>query len=179
MVIATTAARAETPLPSRRANLDSERLRAYRENLEFYEGRQWTQAQRRRERRLTFNYARTIIEKTASYTMSGVASVVDPEDGSTEGAERARRMEQALRDVADANALDQLDFDNEIDCSVLGDAAYKVTWDAAEERVRVSAPDVQGGYSPGRWPTTPRASGAWPHATRWKPPRLRRSSAPR
>ncbi len=147
MVIATTPPRADTPLPQQLTTLDSERMRAYRGNLEFYEGRQWTESQRRRDRRLTFNYARTIIEKTASYTMSGLTSVVDPEDGSPEAAEAAHRSEQALRDVYDANALDQLDFDNEIDCSVLGDAAYKVTWDAVEERVRISAPDVQGLYA--------------------------------
>ncbi|MCH7484442.1 MAG: phage portal protein [Chloroflexi bacterium] len=147
MVIATTPPRADVPLPQQLTTLDSERMRAYRGNLEFYEGRQWTESQRRRERRLTFNYARTIVEKTASYTMSGLASVVDPADGSPEAAEASRRSEQALRDVYDANALDQLDFDNEIDCSVLGDAAYKVTWDAVEERVRVSAPDVQGLYA--------------------------------
>src|SRR3972149_1260932 len=61
-----------------------------------------------------------------------------------------RHAERALREVHDANNLDQLDFDNEIDCSVLGDAAYKVTWDPQEERVRVSAPDVQGLYA--WWP---------------------------
>ena len=85
MVIATTP-RADTPLPQRLTTLDSERLRAYRGNLEFYEGLQWTESQRRRDRRLTFNYARTIIEKTASYTMSGLTSVVDPADGSPEAA---------------------------------------------------------------------------------------------
>ncbi len=118
MVIATTPARAEVPLPQQLTTLDSERLRAYRGNLEFYEERQWTESQRRRDRRLTFNYARTIIEKTASYTMSGLRSLVDPDDGSEEAAEAARRAERALRDVYDANLLDQLDFDNEIDCCV-------------------------------------------------------------
>ena len=145
MVIPTAQLQAAVPLPHRLTTLDSERMRAYRGNLEFYEGRQWTESQQRRDRRLTFSYALTIIEKTASYTMSGLTSVVDPADGSPEAAEAARRSEQALREVYDANALDQLDFDNEIDCSVLGDAAYKVTWDAAEERVRISAPDVRSG----------------------------------
>jgi hypothetical protein len=162
VVIAATPANA--PLPQQLTTLDSDRMRAYRGNLEFYEGRQWTESQRRRERRLTFNYARTIIEKTASYTMSGVASVVDPADGSPEAAEAARRTEQALRDVYDANALDQLDFDNEIDCSVLGDAAYKVTWDAAEGRVRVSAPDVQGLYA---WWAADDPSRVWRVASRY------------
>ena len=118
MVIATTQVQADVPLPQRLTTLDSERMRAYRGNLEFYEGRQWTESQQRRDRRLTFNYARTIIEKTASYTMSGLTSVVDPADGSPEAAEAALRSEQALREVYDANALDQLDFDNEIDCCV-------------------------------------------------------------
>ena len=164
MVIATTQARADVPLPQRLTTLDSERMRAYRGNLEFYEGRQWTESQRRRDRRLTFNYARTIIEKTASYTMSGLASVVDPADGSPEAAEASRRAEQALRDVYEANALDQLDFDNEIDCSVLGDAAYKVTWDAVEERVRVSAPDVQGLFA---WWLADDPSRVWRVASRY------------
>jgi hypothetical protein len=125
--------------------LDRSRLQGYRENLEFYQGRQWgAPLSRRRERRLTFNYAKTMVEKTASYTMSGLGFAVDPEDGSEAGAQRARRAEQALRQVYEENALDQLDFDNEIDCSVLGDAAYKVAWDAAGKRVHVSAPDVQG-----------------------------------
>jgi hypothetical protein len=132
------------PLPQQLARADSERLRRYREHLEFYQGKQWLEPQRRRDRRLTFNYARTVIEKTASYTMSGVSFAVDAEDGSGETQERARRAEAALREVYESNALDQLDFDNEIDCSVLGDAAYKVTWDAVAKRVRMTAPDVQG-----------------------------------
>ena len=81
------------------ARMDAGRLRAYRENLEFYQGRQWLDPVRRRDRRLTLNYAKTVIEKTASYTMSGVSVVVDPEDGSPEAAARARRAEQALQEV--------------------------------------------------------------------------------
>ncbi len=135
------------PLPQQLARRDMSRLRAYRENLDFYHGAQWLEPRRRRERRLTFNYAKTIVEKTASYVIAGYSSLVDPADGSPEELERARRVESALRKVHEANNLDQLDFDNEIDCSVLGDAAYKVTWDAREELVRVSAPDVQGLYA--------------------------------
>src|SRR3989337_2381554 len=68
------------PLPQQLPRLDVGRLRSYRENLEFYQGRQWLEPQRRRERRLTFNYAKAVIDKTASYIMSGVSFVVDPED---------------------------------------------------------------------------------------------------
>jgi len=133
----------QLPLPQQLLRLDLSRLRDYRDNLEFYQGQQWLEP-RRRERRLTFNYAKAIIDKAASYVMSGLTFVVDPLDSSPETAERARQAEAALREVYDSNNLDQLDFDNEIDCSILGDAAYKVTWDPSERRVRVETPDVQG-----------------------------------
>src|SRR5438309_116734 len=121
-------------------------------------GRQMADPTRRRERRLTLNYAKAVIEKTASYTMSGLSFVVDPEDGSAEAAARARRAERALREIQEANNLEQLEFDNEIDCSVLGDAAYKVTWDGAEKRVLVTAPDVQGLFV---WPWGDDSSRLW------------------
>ena len=69
---------------------------------------------------------------------------MDPVDASPEAAERAAGAERALLEVYEANQLAQLDFDTEMDTAVLGDGAFKVTWDAAERRVRVSAPDVQG-----------------------------------
>jgi hypothetical protein len=133
-------------LPQQIARMDTSRLRGYADLLTFYQGNQWPGGTRRRERRLTFNYAKTFIEKTVSYLMSGMHSVVDPEDGSPEANERARQAERALREVADQNNLAQLDFDTEIDAAVLGDAAYKVIWDPIERRVRVSSPDVQGLY---------------------------------
>ena len=151
------------PLPQQLAQCDSARLRAYRENLDFYHGQQWADV-RRRDRRLTFNYARAMIEKAASYTMSGASFVVDPSDASPEAHESARRAEQAVRDVYEANGLDQLDFDNEVDCSVLGDAAYKVIWDEAARRVRVTAPDVQGLFV---WPHAGDHSRYWKVASRY------------
>lgn len=134
------------PFPQQLLRMDLARLRAYRDNLDFYQGSQWPEPQRRRERRLTFNYAKTLIDKSASFVMTGLSFAVDPVDGSPEAAEAARRAEAALREVYEANNLEQLDFDTEVDCSVLGDAALKVTWDPLERRVRVSAPDVQGLY---------------------------------
>jgi hypothetical protein len=145
--------------------LDGARLRAYRENLAFYQGEQWAGGQRRRERRLVFNYARTLIEKVASYLMSGVSFVVDEHDASPEARERARRAEAALREVYEANNLAQLDFDSEIDAAVLGDGAYKVTWDPDERRVRVSAPDVQGIYA---WWLADDVSRVWRVASRYQ-----------
>jgi hypothetical protein len=133
-------------LPQQLRQMDGDRLRRYAENLAFYNGEQWPPMVRRQSRRLVFNYAKAIVDKTASYLMSGLNFAVDPaDDGPTpEAAARASDAERALAQVYDANALDQLDFDTEIDASILGDGAYKVTWDAAERRVRVTAPDVQG-----------------------------------
>ncbi len=131
-------------LPQQIARMDGPRLRAYAENLAFYQGEQWTGSPRRRQRHLTFNYAKALVDKTTSYLMSGMHVAVDPQDASPEANERARRTEKALAEVHDQNQLDQLDFDTELDAAVLGDGAFKVTWDTAERRVRVSAPDVQG-----------------------------------
>jgi hypothetical protein len=135
-----------TTLPQQLVRMDTGRLQAYSELLSFYKGDQWPGTTRRRDRRLTFNYAKAFVEKTVAYLMTGMHSVVDPEDSSPEENERARQAERALRDVYEQNNLAQLDFDTEIDAAVLGDGAYKVTWDADEQRVRVSAPDVQGLY---------------------------------
>ena len=134
---------AEAPLPLQLQEMDHERLARYRENLAFYEGRQWPGRHRRGERRLTFNYARAFVDKVTSYLLTGATVQVEGGD-SADGRARARAAEQALREVESANALAQLDYETELDCAVLGDACYKVTWDAAAGAVRITAPDVQG-----------------------------------
>ncbi|HLE02175.1 MAG TPA: phage portal protein [Dehalococcoidia bacterium] len=136
----------EIPFPQKLARLDLERLRAYQENLDFYNGHQWPSRTRpRRERQLTFNYARVFTEKVTSYLMSGVSLVVEPWDSSPPARERALRAEVSLRQVAEENSLEGLDFDTEMDCAILGDGGYKVTWDGGQ--VRITAPDVQGLYA--------------------------------
>lgn len=127
--------------------MDLDRLRAYQENLAFYNGEQWPGGSRRRERRLTLNYAKVFIDKVTSYLMSSLDFAVEPEDPSPQARERAKRAEEALYNVYEANNLELLDFDTEIDTAILGDGCYKVTWDPRERQVRVSAPDVQGIYA--------------------------------
>ncbi len=156
---------ARASLPQQIERLDTERMRRYTENLAFFQGKQWTEPQRRRERRVTFNYAKTVIEKTASYTMSGLSFVVDPEDSSPEALDRARRTEAALRHAYADCGLDLLDFEAEIDCSVLGDGAYRVIWDADERRIRVSTPDVQGLYA---WQSAGDPGRFWRVASKYK-----------
>ncbi len=155
----------ELPIPQQLQRRDADRLRRYADNLAFYQGDQWPRSSRRRDRRLVFNYARALVDKSASYLMAGFGSVVDPEDASPEEAERARRAERALAEVYDANNLAQLDFDTEVDAAVLGDAAFKVTWDPLERRVRVSSPDVQGLFA---WWLGDDVSRVWRVASRYQ-----------
>ena len=116
------------------------------------------------EKRLTFNYARVVVDKIASYLMSGVKFVIDPGEDNAPGREKARRAEAALQQVYDANGLEQLDFETEVDCAVLGDAVYKVIWDTETAGVRVTAPDVQGIYA---WQGGDDASRVWRIASRY------------
>ena len=131
-------------IPQQISRMDLDRMRVYRENLDFYNGLQWPGGYRRRERQITFNYAKVFIDKVTSYLMSGLNFSVEPRDTTPEARERARGAEEALYRVYDANNLEQLDFDTELDTAILGDGCFKVTWDPQEHRVRVSAPDVQG-----------------------------------
>lgn len=152
-------------LPEQIRRMDGERLRAYADNLAFYNGDQWPASMlRSRNRRLVFNYAKAIVDKTASYLMTGVNVAVDPEDDTPEAHTRAVATERALLAVYEQNNLDQLDFDTEIDAAILGDAAYKVTWDASERRVRVTAPDVQGLFA---WWAGDDVSRVWRVASRY------------
>ena len=77
----------------------------------------------------------------------------------------ARKAEAAIYKVYADNHLEQLDLETEIDCAVMGDACYKVIWDAAEKRVRVTAPDVQGIYA---WCAGDDISRVWRVASRYR-----------
>ncbi len=145
--------------------MDLDRLRAYRENLDFYWGLQWPGVARRGERRLTFNYARVLVEKLASYLVSGLSFTLEPVERGDEAEARAREASLAVRRVYEENRLEELDSDTELDAAVLGDGCYKVTWDAQEERVRVTAPDVQGLYA---WWVADDPSRVWRVASRYR-----------
>ncbi len=134
-------------LPMQLSRLDFDRIKGYKELLDFYHGQQWAGRERRGERRLTFNYAKVFIDKITSYLMSGINFAVDAAEDSEEARGKARQAEEALYGVYEENNLEQLDLETEIDCAILGDACYKVIWDAAEKKVRITAPDVQGIYA--------------------------------
>jgi hypothetical protein len=132
---------------SQLARQDLERIKGYKDLLDFYYGRQWEGRERRGERRLTFNYAKVFIEKVTSYLMYDISFTVDALEDSEKARDSARKAEAAIYQVYADNHLEQLDLETEIDCAVMGDACYKVTWDAVMERVRITAPDVQGIYA--------------------------------
>ncbi len=132
--------------PAELARCDIDRLRGYNALLDFYHGLHWEGRERRGEKRLTFNYAKVVIEKVTSYLMSGVNFAVEPIEDSDEAAGRARKVEDTLYQVYQDNSLEQLDFDTELDCAILGDACYKVIWDQETRSVRVTSPDIQGIY---------------------------------
>jgi hypothetical protein len=146
------------------SRLELDRLKGYKELLDFYYGRQWEGRGRWGERRLIFNYARVFVEKITSYLMTGISFAVDPYEDSDEARARARKAEAALYKVYADNHLEQLDLETEIDCAVLGDACYKVIWDTVEKRVRVTAPDIQGVYA---WSSGDDMSRVWRIASRY------------
>ncbi len=137
----------ETPIPTQLAQKDRDRIKRYSELLDFYHGAHWEGRAFRGEKRLTFNYAKVLIDKITSYLMSGTTFAVDPIDDTDEARDRAQRAGQGLYQVYTDNNLEQLDFDTEIDCAILGDACFKVIWDQETKSVRVTAPDIQGIYA--------------------------------
>src|SRR5579885_2128641 len=90
--------------------LDRQRPRDYQLSLDFFAGRQWpVQRRNLRQRRLTFNCARTLVDKAASFLLAGAGLAIDAE--SPEDAERAARRERVLREIYEQNDLQALDFD--------------------------------------------------------------------
>jgi hypothetical protein len=128
-------------------NKDSDRLRGYKDLLEFYQGKQWPGREKWGEKRLTFNYARVFIDKITSYLMSGVSFTVESIKDTPEDRAAAERAEKLLAQVYQDNSLEQLDFETETDCAILGDACYKVLWDAEAKEVKITTPDIQGIYA--------------------------------
>lgn len=121
---------------------DRLRVARYAEALAFFEGDQWLGKRRRGEARLTFNYARTLVRKVAAYVFPAPVTFSVP-GGSAASADdaAANRAERVLAETIAANDLARLDVELCIEASVLGDAALKVTWGAAERAPIVAAVD--------------------------------------
>jgi len=137
----------ETNILSQLAGRDVDRIKGYKELLDFYQGKHWEGRERWGEKRLTFNYAKVFIDKVTSYLMSGINFTIEAIGDSAEARARAERAEAALYRVYQDNNLELLDLETETDCAILGDACYKVTWDSEMKQVRITAPDIQGIYA--------------------------------
>jgi hypothetical protein len=131
--------------PASLNRLDTQRLAAYRTNLDFYQGSQWPTTSRHRQ--LVFNYAKVSIDKVTSFLMSGLGFACYSGEETDELKAKVRRAEQLLRQVYEQNNLQQLDYETEIDTAILGDGCYKVIWDPDEKHIRITAPDVSGIYA--------------------------------
>jgi len=131
--------------PSQLNRRDSTRIGTYKTNLDFYNGTQWEKTSRSRQ--LVFNYAKVTIDKVTSFLMQGLTTTCYPIEDTDQARATVARAERLLHQVYDDNDLQQLDWETEIDCAVLGDACYKVTWDADEKRVRITSPIVSGIYA--------------------------------
>ncbi len=132
----------EQTLPGLLKNTDTLRIGNYAKYLQYYAG-QLPEPERqvtRWSRGVTLNYLKVFIDKATSYLMADMSFTINQSDRP----EAAAVAEAALRKCYLDNNLDLLDLETETDCAILGDACYKVIWDQAAGRVRVTAPDVQG-----------------------------------
>ena len=148
--------------PSQLNRMDTQRLTAYRSNLDFYRGAHWPTTSRHRQ--LVFNYAKVSIDKLTSFLMQGLGFACYPQEETNELKARVRRAEQLLHQVYERNNLQQLDYETEIDTTILGDGCYKVIWDTDEKRIRITAPDVSGIYA---WWLGDDTSRVWRVASRY------------
>jgi hypothetical protein len=113
---------------------DVQRMARYRELLDFYSGQQWNTRRRAGETRLVFNYARVLLRKGVSYLMPvPVMFDVVPDainDPNARDDTALRLAERALAEVYARHDQHAIDFQSALDAAVLGDGAFKVTWDA-------------------------------------------------
>jgi hypothetical protein len=144
--LTSTGSQPQTAYPQLFSAADAQRFAGYRAYLDFYNGGQWEGLPAPNERRLTFNYARVFVNKAASYLMGkGAAFAVDAPGGAgEEGARAAQHAETLLQAAYERNSLALVDLDTAVDSAVLGDGAFKVTWDPAAALPVVTAVDPAG-----------------------------------
>lgn len=146
---------------------DRSRLARYKERREFYEGQQWPGRPRRRQTRMTINYARALVRKVVSYALPDrvgfsvpppaqpadptptddaragdppeAADIVRARQAASES--QANGVESLLAELLAELDADRIDFALAIDSAVQGDGVIKVTWDTIAKRPRLAAVD--------------------------------------
>ncbi|HUZ29517.1 MAG TPA: phage portal protein [Solirubrobacteraceae bacterium] len=122
---------------------DVERMQRYRGMLDFYEGTQWQRRARAGETQLTINYARALVRKAASYVFPAPVLFSVPTATGLSDAQAAA-AETALNELHAGMDLYGLDVQTLVDAAVLGDGAFKVTWDVAAKQPLVTSVDPAG-----------------------------------
>lgn len=123
---------------------DEGRKARYREYRAFAAGEQWQGRPAPGRTRQTFNYARALLRKTASYLFPAAPTFAVPMADPLQpggGAERAQETEQLLAGVLAELDAGELDFGLAVEAMVAGDAAVKVTWDGVRRLPRLVAVD--------------------------------------
>ncbi|MEJ7838638.1 MAG: phage portal protein [Thermomicrobiales bacterium] len=121
---------------------DRARFNRYRHASDFASGMQWNERQRRGESRLTFNYAQTLLRKSASYVFPAPVSFsISPVSSDAAATSAAAEAEHWLNSVAARLDLAQLDLAMASEIATLGDGVAKVTWDATTTQPRVTSVD--------------------------------------
>ncbi len=138
-----------SPRPDWRTADDDARFLRYRLFLNFDAGKHDVGRLPIGQGPVMANYARVFVRKGASYLFPGpVGIAVTPPDDSTGAVAAAGRIDAALERVRRDNDLEAADLATAIDAGVLGDGAFKVTWDRRRDRgqVRIVPVDVQTLY---------------------------------
>jgi hypothetical protein len=126
---------------------DDVRLQRYRRFLDFDNGKHDVGRLGFGQTPIVANYARIFVRKGASYLFPEPVSVaVDAPCGpagtpSPIATTAATRIEAALRQVAHVNDLGAADLARAIDAGVLGDGAFKVTWQGSGQKGKEFAAD--------------------------------------
>jgi hypothetical protein len=114
---------------------DDVRLQRYRRFVDFDNGKHDVGRLGFGQAPVVANYARVFVRKGASYLFpEPVAIAVDAPDDSPAAATAVAQIEAALLHVARENDLAAADLATAIDAGVLGDGAFKVTWQGSQQR---------------------------------------------
>ena len=117
---------------------DRARVARYEEYARFADGDQWIGRARRGETRLTANYARTLIRKTASYLFPDpVRFSIEPR--ASDDPATAAHAERLLNGLLDRLESGHLELDLAIESATIGDAAMKITWNEAAASPAITA----------------------------------------
>ncbi|HEX2922398.1 MAG TPA: phage portal protein [Chloroflexota bacterium] len=114
---------------------DQVRLKRYQEYLDWYNGKQWPRKRVGRAN-LVLNYCRAIVDKGVSYLLGqGVGFDVEAKGGVRKA--DAKRSEEMVYRVYEDSELEAVDIQAATNAAILGDAVYKVYWDAKRGLPRV------------------------------------------